>query len=834
MKKVQGYFGSEGQNGVLDAWLLDYAGRASPGDLFCSAKPEVAAHWHALLHQIAHSGPQELSALQDRVSRQALELGMAFRLTGEREERDWAISPIPLLIGAGEWSHIEQGLTQRAELLEQVIADIYGPQRLISAGHLPAVVVSGSNHFWRKMKGVPPPGGHHLRVYAADLGRGPNGNWRVLSDRVRVPAGAGYALENRLAFARATGDLLGDLNVRRLAPFFSDLRQGLAVDCERSEPRIGLLTPGRLNQSYAEQAHLARYLGFLLVEGEDLVVSENRLFVRTIEGLKRIDALWRWMDTSLLDPLAFDAQSKIGVPDLFDALTKGGLVVANWPGAGVVESRTFAAFLPKLAQKMLGEDLILPNIATWWCGQQSEREYVLDHLDDMVIGAAFGDHPAGLEDGKSRLGSTLDAQQRSRLIAAMAKRPMDYAGQENVQLSTTPALADGTLAARPFTLRVFVARDEKGNWRIMPGGFARLAEHGDIRASLMGGGDSSADVCIIDKEPVAPVTLLDPEGQPHIRRISGMLPSKAADNLFWLGRYLERAEMTSRVIRVLLGGSIEFERGFALNSLTMQHLTGLLAAWDAVPSVGHHSSIAEMCRIAFGGDAQSGSVRSLMATVRNIGEGMRDRIAVDFWRLIARQLPQPEKSQTESMLAASRKLVDRFSALSGLATENMVRGAGWHFHDLGRRIERAINGCRLIRHLAAQDSTADDLTVLLDLSDCQITYRTRYLSGPALYAVRDMVMLEPQNPRSLVYQVQLIVEHLSALPSLRKDGMPEPPIQAAREVMAMLATANAERVDVAMLQEIETRLLSLSEVIGQRYFLQVRHEEQKSKNSILA
>ena len=269
-------------------WAGDYLARASGGDLFAGAPAEMAPRWRAMLDRLSEQGQGDPATLAGNVERQAQDLGLAFRLTGDEQERPWPLSPIPMLIGAGEWTRMEQGLMQRAELLERVISDIYSGQSLVREGKLPAAVVTGSPHYWRVMTGAAPPRGHYLHFYAADLGRGPDGEWRVLADRVRTPVGVGYALENRLALSRATGDLLGAMNTRRLAPFFADLRRGLAVDCQRADPRIGLLTPGRFNQSYAEQAHLARYLGLMLVEGDDLIVSDGRLFVRTIEGLKRI------------------------------------------------------------------------------------------------------------------------------------------------------------------------------------------------------------------------------------------------------------------------------------------------------------------------------------------------------------------------------------------------------------------------------------------------------------------------------------------------------------------------------------------------------------------
>ena len=813
-------------------WAQAYLATAPTGDMAASATGALSDHWRTMFARLSNVAQGDPAALAEKVAHQAVDLGMAFRVTGDAQERPWPLSAVPLLIGADEWAGIERGLTQRADLLERVIADIYGSQSLIADGRLPASVVTGSPHYWRVMNGAPPPAGHHLHFYAADLARGPDGEWRVLADRVRTPVGVGYALENRLAMSRSTGDLLGAMNSRRLAPFFADLRAGLAADCARSDPRIGLLTPGRFNQSYAEQAHLARYLGFVLVEGDDLVVTEGQAFVRTIEGLKRVDGLWRWMDSRFLDPLAFDGESRIGVPDLFDACARGGLMLSNWPGAGVIESRAFAAFLPRLSRALLGEPLILPNIATWWCGQPSERAYVTDRLDDLVIGSAFGREVAGLDGVRSAPGSTLAPDARALLVEAMERRPMDYVGQEVVRLSTMPAIVDGRLTPLPFTLRVFVARDDKGGWRIMPGGFARLAAHGDIRAALMGEGDMSADMCVLDAQPVPPDTLLGTGGTPAIRRVGGMLPAKAADNLYWLGRYIERAEMTLRLIRAILGGSIEADLGPALAAPTMRRLVDQLALWGAVRD--RNAPLATLCTAALGDPGQLGSVRSLMASVANIGEGLRDRLALDFWRLIRRPFPAIDRAVSETLLDASSQLIDRISALSGLAAENMGRTEAWRFHDLGRRIERAVNGCRLTATFGADDTSPDDLTVLLDLNDSQLSYRNRYLTGPSVRPVRDMVMLEPHNPRALAYQVAVMADHIAALPTLAVDGMPEPPRRLVGALVAHLAPMTGDDMAMSDIFGVESRLLALSDAIAQRYFLDVQRAEKVDGADLLS
>ncbi|HWU04350.1 MAG TPA: circularly permuted type 2 ATP-grasp protein, partial [Novosphingobium sp.] len=407
-------------------WLAGYPQDAAGGDLFRGAEPSVAKRWAQVAGGLSALAGGNVAGFEEQLGRQIREQGLTYRVTGDAEERDWPLTPMPLLIGADEWAQVERGLIQRARLLEAVVADIYGPQMLVQEGHIPAAVVAGSPYFARSMVGLQPLAGHFLHVYAVDLARGPGGQWRVLADRMRLANGVGYALENRLAISRSSAALLADAQVRRLSGFFAHMRDGIAHDCARENPRIALLTPGRLNQSHSEQAYLARYLGLPLVEGRDLMVADERLYLRTIAGPKRIDALWRWIDTNALDPLHFDARSGLGVPDLFSAWARGGLEMANWPGVEVIESRALTAFLPRLFGVLLDEEALLPNIATWWCGQEAEADHVRERMDELVIAPAFASVADALAGKRPVAGAALGKRQRETLLAAMARRPMDY------------------------------------------------------------------------------------------------------------------------------------------------------------------------------------------------------------------------------------------------------------------------------------------------------------------------------------------------------------------------------------------------------------------------
>ncbi len=415
----------------------------------------------------------------------------------------------------------------------------------------------------------------------------------------------------------------------------------------------------------------------------------------------------------------------------------------------------------------------------------------------------------------------------------MLLRPIDYCGQEIVNLSTTPVLVDGQFVPRPFTLRVFVARDGEGNWQVMPGGFARLSSSGDLRTSLMGKGDLSADVCVVDEIPVSQESRLGAGVSPAIRRIGGILSSQAADNLFWFSRYGERAEMTLRLIRCLLGSPIDMDGGAGRGPTTIARLVDVLVQWGAIGAKQAKLPLVRICGAALGEARLPGGVSTLTTRTREIGRGLRDRMSTDFWRVANRPVPGFAPDHSESLLNTSNMLIERWNTLAGLSAENMVRSPAWRFLDIGRRLERALNTCRLARQFAGESAEVDDLSALLDLCDSQIVFRSRYLTGPMRVPVVDLVLLDPHNPRSLLFQMEQIAEHLAGLPTLAEDGVPERPLRETRAMLAELQGLEAAKVTEKVLQGLEARLLGLSDALSQRYFLPVERPDRTSQGSLL-
>ena len=814
-----------------DEWAAAYADyRPLPGipDEFIGPDGKPKAQWLTLLHSLAENDMARSMAVARRHIR---DLGVSYRVGDEAKERSWPLTGLPLLIEESDWNQISAGIVQRAELFEAMLGDVYGSGRLVTEGVLPAAVVAGNKEFIRPMVNVTPPGGRWMHLYAADIGRGPDGQWWVLNDRAQAPSGAGYALENRLAMSRAYPSAYSDMNVQRLAPFFREFRNGLASLAPREQPRICLMTPGPYSSTYSEQSYLARYLGFLLVEGDDLVVHDGHVHIRTIAGLKRADVIWRRVDADWVDPIELNGESRLGIPRLLSTIREGSVVVANMPGSGFIESRALMSFMPRVARHFGGRELALPNIATWWCGHQSAREKVLDNLDTMAIASAFDDLGSGRQ---PIVGSDLDAAAKAQLREQIMSRGMDYVGQELVRLSTAPVFENGKLVPRPFVLRVFAAATPDG-WHVMPGGFCLMSDKRDARAVSMGDGVQSADVWVMSNKPVVTETLLPSQESVSIRRMLGNLPSRAADNLFWFGRYLERAEAILRILRCLCARSVELDsmRGDAANSL--KALSNFLVAWGAVPAEllekGRLAAIAH----ALGSEEDYGSAFANVRFAYGAASVIRERLSVDSFKLLGKLEAQLRidadeiANEAEASEIADRALVT-LSAISGLAQENVNRVAGWRFLDIGRRVERAINTCRYVRSFASDTATANDLDILLDLIDSQITYRSRYLIGVALLPVRDMALLDPFNPRSVAFQIGQLRAHLDTLPTLNDDGIPEQPKRFIDMFAGEIGSASAQDIEPTSVLAFEQTLMRFADAIASRYFLQ-RPEGLKAKGA---
>lgn len=814
----------QGRAERLARWTSAYRPQPGVPDEFMDRDGRPKGAWLRFLDRLGDLDELEIGARFVSAVRRIRDTGISYRIYGDKREHAWPLGSLPLVIEQGDWEALSAGIVERAGLMESILSDLYGAGRLVAGGLLPAAVVAGSPEFMRPLVGVTPPGGRYLKLYAADVTRGPDGRWRILADRTQSPSGPGYALENRLVLTRAFPDLHADLRVERLAAFFQAFRDGLAVGAERSDPRICLLTSGVFSSTYVEQAALARYLGLLLVEGDDLVMQDGALHVRTVSGLKRADVLWRRIDSDYIDPLELNPGSRLGVPGLVEALRNGSLVVGNMPGSGILESGALAAYLPGIARHFLGRDLQIAGPRTWWCGDPDALAQVRDNLDGLSL-RPVATPPKGAVRDAILAPHALDAE-RDRLLAALRDRPFDYVAQETMPLATMPGWDRSggglRLVPRPFVLRVFAAATPDG-WRVMPGGFCRISERPEVEPLEMRAGIKSADVWVLSRDPVDTATLIQP-GSARVRRIAGHLPSRAADNLFWFGRYVERAEAVIRLVVAHLGSvgsAVIADMAGDAKAPTALRIRALLDEWGAIEAPNLPTAALAQQALS-GADAYGSALRHSLSARANAAT-LRERLSGEAWRALAdlKDLLEIDAGHVLSeaeLLSLAERALSHIAALSGLAQENMNRTAGWHFVDLGRRIERAINTCAFATRFAGDEATAEDLGVMLSLCDSHVSFGARYLQGVALDPVRDMVLLDPFNPRSVAFQVEAIVRHLGELPVLRADGLPEPQQRLAARLAAEFATGEAAEFDGAALTRLENAVEGLADAIATRYF----------------
>jgi len=735
------------------------------------------AHWKPLIEQLAAWPVERMRERLHSVHSQVRENGVTYNVYADPQgaDRPWELDLLPMILPQEEWSAIEAAIVQRATLLNRILVDVYGEQRLLKEGLLPPALVYGHAGFLRPCHGARPPGDVMLHFYAADLARSPDGRWWVLDDRTQAPSGAGYALENRIIISRAFPQLFRDLKVQHLAQFFATLRESLAHWAPQPEgsgsPYTVLLTPGPHNETYFEHAYLARYLGLPLVEGNDLTVREGCVWLKTLSGLKRVHAILRRQDDDYCDPLELRSDSALGIPGMVDAVRRGNVLVANALGSNLLESSTLFGYLPRLAEKLLGEPLKMPSVATWWCGEPAALEDVIANVHRLVIKAAFPQLRV-----EPMFGEDLDERGRKRVVNMLRSRPNDYVAQELVYLSQAPVWdrAHPRLLARAIGLRVFACATPNGYY-VMPGGLTRVASAADARVISMQRGGSSKDTWVLASGPVSTFSLLRRSiGEQDLVRTGTNLSSRVVENLFWFGRSCERCDATARLLRVALGRfgdnmpGDDDERARPV-MLELLRRAGVLPAGGAAPG---DKELSAALRAAITDDTQPGlasSVRQLMRVASNL----RERLSLDNWRTLNRLTHalterRGRKVGFSDLLGELDLAIATFTTLSGYALDGMTRDPGWRFLSIGRRLERLQGLCTTLKHTVAGPAEMD-LTWLLRLADSIITYRARYMARPEWLPVLDLLIRDEANPRSVAFQVHGLRDYAQRLVDLFGD-----------------------------------------------------------------
>lgn len=814
-------------------------------DEFTAPDGSVRAPWLDVHGTIEALGPEGIGRRAETLSRLIREYGVTYNVYSSstpEQKLNWAMDVIPFILDGDEWSYLEDALSQRFHLIDLVLKDCYSDQHLLEGGKLPADLVVGNPGFLPACHGLLPNNYHSLQFYSADLARSPDGKWWVLSDRLDAASGMGYAIENRQLSQRVMPDLMRTTPVRSLQPFVAQFAETVERLSPRKNdnPHVVLLTPGPANETYFEHSFLARTLGYPLVEGEDLTVRNSRVFLKTISGMQQVDVILRRLDSEWCDPLELRHESLLGIPGLLQAVRAGNVAVANGLGCGLLQSPAFSAFFPGLCRVLLGEELKIPSVATWWCGEEKALDYVLKNLPKLVIKPAKDRNLSPAIFGNSLSEEELEFW-RHRLRAF----PRDWCAQEMVSHATTPSFFGDDLVPSPFLMRVYLIR-HRGGYRMMPGGLARAAgKYSALSVSMQSGGVSK-DVWVRGYEPVAVAPEDELTAEAPIRRSAHNLPSRVADNLFWLGRYFERTEEQTRLLRTLIAALMDESRGDRGESILSlfsalapeEELLNLRVKQSSHGRVIDGLEAEKILRRWFRETSTTGGLRESIGNIMRTAASVKERLSLDAWHAVSNlsdlsnSLPvvgsHPLDDET---LQAMDDIIGLLAGVSGLSMENMTRGHGWNFQDLGRRIERSLQLCNLLYStLVHSDKDPESLLwLILQCTDSLITYRRRYFINLHAKPVIDLLICDPLNPRSLAFQAEQISQQIASLPHHYQNNLTQPMDKTALRISSLIGLADLNDLDfrdakghrpqlAEFLDKLASELSSLSEKVGSHYF----------------
>ena len=768
--------------------------------------------------------------------------------------RPWMLDAIPMVLADGEWKNVSSRLCQRARVLDALLKDLLGDQHLLKERIIPPELLFGHPAWFPSYQNLHKPDHRFLTYSVTDLARSADGKWWATGDRTRSPFGLGYVLENRVVTTRMLSSIFRAMPVQRLAGFYASLKEQLRKLAPRfrENPRIALWTKGPQSRGYFEDSYLARYLGYTLAEGDDLAVRDNCVQLLTLGGLLPVEVLLRRVDDDDCDSVELNPSSQIGISGLLDIVRDGRVAVANCVGSRLVESAAFLPFLPAVSKRLLGEELQIPTVATWWCGEKRARSYVIENLARLLVRPAFR-----VADVEPVVGSSLTADEKQQLIDRINAHPEQYVGQEMVARSTTPVLTDSGPQPWYVGLRSFVVANREG-FEAMPGGLARVSPESNSLNFTMTAGERSQDVWVLSDEKVEPITLLEPVTvQIEPRRTGSELPSRVADNLFWLGRYSERAEQTARLLRTLFI-SLESED---INGPEVAPLLRVLIDQGYVEP-GHvieglSTTLPEIVTTLPNSIFDSSSGMSLQSSVSSAVKTalrVRDRISLEMWRTIDRlkgdvlDVARSVPAESVDILLLLDNTLATLSGFAGLASEGMTRTLGWRFLDLGRRIERSGQMVSLLNSFFCdyRSEEPDILEALLTVTDSLMTYRSRYLSTFQVPLVMDLLMSDRTNPRSVIYQLRRINDHLDAMPGNQNRAMLNREQHCVVSMINRVQLANLYDISHvatddsrpelrSLLEDLEDQLPQLSDAIAGRFLIHAglpRHFGLASKSQI--
>ena len=761
--------------------LQSYVPQVGTYDENLDGQGHLRPQWRGLDGWLAESSPEGMSRRVTQIRRMTHQNGIAYSAYGDASAREQhlRLDPLPQLVSATEWRSIEQGLIQRATLLNKLLADLYGPQTLLKDGTLPPRLLFDHPHYQLPFHDLPPAGGQHLHIYAAELARSPSGKCWVMVDRTDAPGGTGFALENRIVISRALPSEFRRSNVQRLAPYFIALREHLAGLAGRNKdnPHIAILSAGTGSASYFEDAYMARYLGFTLVEAADLVVRKSRVMLKTLSGLVPIDVILRRQHSSHLDPLELGGSSP-GIAGILQVVRDGNVAIASAPGSGLVESPIFMAFMPRICQALLQTDLLLPGVATWWGGDKPSLEIMLDNIDNLSLFPAF--RRRSFLSRTDRNPADAESLTREERIILVRKNPGGWVGQEKVVRSSAAVWEDGVLQSRHLSMRAFLVASGD-SYHVMNGGLSRTSESPDALnfKTVIGGG--TKDAWILSDQPVEPVSLLQQSGDPiQAVRGSRYISSRLADNFSWLGRYLERADATARLLRAVVTRLTSEEDPTASRELPLLvralAAEGLIDPGFAIDEIRKQLPEIERAIVSSTLDrTEPGTLRNLIDQIHFLASKVRERLSPDVWRTVRKISESFEATEAETcdlaeLLNITNELIVDMAAFIGLIGESMTRTHAFGFLNLGRRIERSLQIVSLVRNCFSREElvSTDLLEAVLEVADSIMTYRSRYYANLQMSAVLDLLLSDESNPRSLAFQLHQLKLNVDSLPGNQK------------------------------------------------------------------
>jgi uncharacterized circularly permuted ATP-grasp superfamily protein/uncharacterized alpha-E superfamily protein len=788
---------------------LDYSRSSSLHDEVYDELGNKKPHWQDLLNSFSSMGADAFSDRINKAQRILRDDGASYNIYSDVSKplQTWGLDLVPALISSEEWSQIEAGLIERSELFNLLLKDIYGPRNLIRLGVIPPEALFSFSGFIRSCHGLQLPGEHELILHATDLMRSEDGNMCVMTDRTQSPSGAGYALENRTVMSRVLPSLFRDTKVHRLAGFFQQMRTKLAtLSPNQDQPRVVVLTPGAHDETYFEHAYFANYLGFHLVQSGDLVVRNGYVWMKALDGLSRVDVILRRVDDIYCDPVELRSDSQLGVAGLLEVARAGRVAIANPLGAGVLENPVFLKYLPAIAKELLGRELRLKSVTSYWCGDPKDMQYVLGNIESLVIKPTYR---SSLR--PSVYGGSLTHSQLSELRSRIKQYPFQYVAQSMVVAGQLPTFNDNQLVSRPSILRSF-SIGTTDTYSIMPGGLTRVGIEENSFVIVTQSGSQSKDTWIINSEPLVDEGETVASSAPNRDADLISLPSRVVENLFWMGRYAERAEASMRILRTVFitlnGEDLISEK---CTRLLLQTVTEITATHPGF--INCHPSLLvepeqELLRIVHDQNL-GGSVRTNIEAMLKCADNSKELLSSDTLRVIndiRDALSELSLDLSGDFASAPEEaldpLVTGLMALSGLANESMVRDFGWRFMDIGRRLERAVKTIAIVKSLVVPVVSETEQNVLLQsllLSvEALISYRRRYRARIGVQSSLDLVMMDTSNPRSLLYQLERLNEHVQCLPRTN---------QSRRELsVEERATLKAESlIKLSLLTELSSR-----------------------------